>query len=226
MVNGACDHGDMVWVKFWVIVALAANDIIGNRISWDIIGPIWHEGDMGTLGTLGHTPEMFWEIGKVYTFMSLMNGMSQNHKSSKILLKTYPHAHRPHLPAVSMGRFGWNFGGWMGRSRVPLPPGCALITLQGALLECKRCFFSAVCGPIRLILRWRVGVGHSYLALNERATQAMGQMAPACVCVSAQAVSPESSEWASNASNGQMAPVCVCEWFCACSVSRKRWMSE
>ena len=78
-------------------------------------------------------------------------------------------------------------------SWVPLPPGGALITQQGALLECKRCFFSAVCGQIWLILWWRVGVGYSYLALNERAMRAMGRwFLPACD--SAPAVSLKSTE--------------------------------
>ena len=45
-----------------------------------------------------------------------------------------------------------------------LPPGGTQICHQGALPEGKRCFFSAVCGPIWLIFRWRVGVGPSYLA--------------------------------------------------------------
>ena len=37
-----------------------------------------------------------------------------------------------------------------------LPPGGAQICHQVALLECKRCFFSAVCRPIWLILGWVV----------------------------------------------------------------------
>ena len=80
------------------------------------------------------------------------------------------------------GLFGQNFGGWSGTSWIPLPPGGALIAQQGALLECKGCFSSDICGQIWLILRWRVGVVHSYLALNERATRAMGRCCPsACM---------------------------------------------
>ena len=45
-----------------------------------------------------------------------------------------------------------------------LPPSGAEICPQGASLECRRCFFSAVCGPIWLILSWMVRVGHGYLA--------------------------------------------------------------
>ena len=40
----------------------------------------------------------------------------------------------------------------MGGSWVPLPPGGALIGHQGALLDGKECYISAVCGPIWLIL--------------------------------------------------------------------------
>ena len=44
----------------------------------------------------------------------------------------------------------------------------ATIDHQGALLVYKRGFFSAVCGPIRLILGWLVQVGHIYLATRLR----------------------------------------------------------
>ena len=55
-----------------------------------------------------------------------------------------------------------------------LPPGGAQIGHQGALLEGKRCFFSAVCGPIWLILGWRVGVGHGYLATRFKLSRTLG----------------------------------------------------
>ena len=38
------------------------------------------------------------------------------------------------ITQLSVGQFGWNFGGWSGRSWVPLPPGGALISHQGVLL--------------------------------------------------------------------------------------------
>ena len=46
------------------------------------------------------------------------------------------------------------------RWRPDLPP--------GGLLECNRCFFSAVSGPVWLILLWMVGVDHRYLATRWR----------------------------------------------------------
>ena len=55
-----------------------------------------------------------------------------------------------------------------------MPPGGAKIGHQGALLEGKMCFFSAVCGPIWLIIWWMVGVDSGYLATRWRPDLPLG----------------------------------------------------
>ena len=67
------------------------------------------------------------------------------------------------IAQLSVGQFGLYLGGWLGWAIATLPSGGAQICHQGALLNCKRCFSSAICGPIWLILGWVVRVGHSYL---------------------------------------------------------------
>ena len=107
--------------------------------------------------------------------------VEHNHNLTKRVCLLFGHVSRP-IAQLSVGRFGWNFGGWSGRSWVPLPPGGDLIGHQGALLECKRCIFSALCGPIWLIRKRKM-------------SEQCERWAPVCVCGSGQAV-----EWVNCAS--------------------------
>ena len=56
------------------------------------------------------------------------------------------------LPHYSVIIQSWSICGEKQSSISTLPPGSALIGHQGALLEGKKCYFSAACGPIGLKL--------------------------------------------------------------------------
>ena len=78
------------------------------------------------------------------------------------------------LPHYSVIIQSWSICGEKQSSISTLPPGSALIGHQGALLEGKKCYFSAICGPIGLKLWGVVGTGHSNLATRWRPYQPPG----------------------------------------------------
>ena len=140
------------------------------------------------------------------------------------------------IAQLSVSWFGWNFGGWSGRSYIPFPPSGTLIGHQGALLECKRCFFSAVCGPIWLKLWWMVGVGHCYHATRWRPDhQADGApggqrvLFQECWFYASEASNVFQERWMSEQREWWADDACLRVRFCLSkmsSVCRKRWMSE
>ena len=89
-----------------------------------------------------------------------------------------------------------------------LPPGGTQISHQGALLDAKECYISAVCGLFWLILWWMVGVGHGCLATRWRPDLPQGGAARVLI------KRAKSAELASNASDGQMTPFCMCVILC------------